>query len=60
MAAKKKEIRRVPGGQPAPRHRIAALYFPEKAKRTQMIDGSAPEVARELIRKLRDEARVIQ
>jgi electron transfer flavoprotein beta subunit len=59
MAAKKKEIRRVPGGQPAARHRIVNLYFPEKAKRTQMIDGSAPEAARELVRRLREDARVI-
>src|SRR3954470_6711327 len=45
MAAKKKEIRRVEvPAAAAPRQRIAALYAPEKSKKTQMIDG-APAAA---------------
>jgi electron transfer flavoprotein beta subunit len=60
MAAKKKEIRRVtPGSLPAPRQQIVELYVPEKAKRTDIIPGTPQEAARELVRRLRDEARVI-
>jgi electron transfer flavoprotein beta subunit len=61
MAAKKKEIRKTtaPAGA-SPRQRIVSLYAPEKSKKTQLIQGSAGEAAKELVRKLRDEARVIQ
>jgi len=60
MAAKKKEIRKaVPPAGFASRQRIVNLYVPEKKKRTEMIGGSAPEAAKELVRRLRDEARVI-
>ena len=60
MGAKKKEIRKAaaPGGV-SPRQTIVGLYVPEKAKKTQLIDGSPAEAARELVRKLREEARVI-
>jgi electron transfer flavoprotein beta subunit len=59
MAAKKKEIRAVPAPTaPAPQQKIAAIYVPEKAKQTRMIAGSPAEAATELIRVLRDEARV--
>jgi electron transfer flavoprotein beta subunit len=60
MAAKKKEIRVVaaaPAGEP--RHAVVALYAPEKSKKTQLIDGSAADAAKELVRRLREEARVI-
>jgi len=60
MAAKKKEIRKValPGGlQPA--QQIVSLSMPTRSKQTQMIAGSAPEAARELVRRLREEARVL-
>ena len=64
MAAKKKEIRKVTAAAGAPAAeaslRIASVYFPEKGKKTQMIAGSAAEAAKELIKRLRDEARVIQ
>jgi electron transfer flavoprotein beta subunit len=61
MAAKKKEIRSVsPAAAPAPTQRIAKLYVPEKSKKTQMITGSAAEAAKALVRKLREEARVIE
>jgi electron transfer flavoprotein beta subunit len=60
MAAKKKEIRKAaPPAGAAPRQKILSLYVPEKAKKTQLISGSPAEAARELVRKLRDEARVI-
>ena len=59
MAAKKKEIRVVPAPQaPAARQRVAAVYVPEKSKQTRMIAGSPAEAAKELVRVLRDEARV--
>jgi len=60
MAAKKKEIRKaVPPPGLASRQRIVSLYVPEKTKRTEMIGGSPVEAAKELVRRLRDEARVI-
>ena len=60
MAAKRKEVRTVPiesvEGQG---QRILELYIPEKASETRFIDGPAPEAARELVRLLREEARVL-
>jgi electron transfer flavoprotein beta subunit len=60
MAAKKKEVRKAaaPAGL-ASRQSIARLYLPEKTKKTQLIEGSAAEAAKELVRRLREEARVI-
>jgi len=60
MAAKKKEIRKAAApSSSGPRLKIASLYLPEKTKKTQMIAGSPAEAAKELVRRLRDEARVI-
>jgi electron transfer flavoprotein beta subunit len=60
MAAKKKEIRQVaPSSDLTPRQEILQLYPPERAKKTEIVGGSPAEAARELVRKLRDEARVI-
>jgi electron transfer flavoprotein beta subunit len=60
MAAKKKEIRAVaPPPSAVPRQVIVSLSLPEKTKKTQIIGGSAPAAAAELVRRLRDEARVI-
>jgi electron transfer flavoprotein beta subunit len=60
MAAKKKDIRRVEApAAAAPKQRIAALYAPEKSKKTQMIQGAPAAAAKELVRRLREEARVI-
>jgi electron transfer flavoprotein beta subunit len=61
MAAKKKEIRKAsaPAGS-SPKQKIVSLYLPEKTKKTQLIGGSAAEAAKELVRRLREEARVIQ
>ncbi len=60
MAAKKKEIRKVaaPAGLSASQ-KIVQLYVPQKSKQTQMIAGSPAEAARELVRRLREEARVL-
>ena len=60
MAAKKKEITKVaaPGGL-APRHKVIALHTPQKAKQTVMIGGSPAEAAKELVKRLREEARVL-
>ena len=60
MAAKKKEIRKAAAPASAsPALKIASLYVPEKGKKTQMIAGSPAEAAKELVRRLREEARVI-
>jgi electron transfer flavoprotein beta subunit len=60
MAAKKKEIKKVaPPAAVASRQKIVALYAPQKSKQTVMIGGSAAEAARELVKRLRDEARVL-
>jgi electron transfer flavoprotein beta subunit len=60
MAAKKKEIRKVtPAAPAAASQRIVSVYFPEKAKKTQMISGSPAEAAKDLVTQLRDTARVI-
>ena len=61
MAAKKKEIRKVtPPATPEPTERILSVYFPEKGKQTQMISGSPAEAARDLVKRLREDARAIQ
>jgi electron transfer flavoprotein beta subunit len=60
MAAKKKEMKKVPlpsGLQPA--QQIVALAVPTKSKQTQMITGSPAEAAKELVRRLREEARAL-
>ena len=60
MAAKKKEIRAVALSAPvAAKIKIAALYAPEKTKKTQLIEGAPAAAAKELVRRLREEARVI-
>src|SRR5436190_2236602 len=60
MAAKKKEVRKVSAPASAsPRLKIVSLYLPEKTKKTQMIGGSAAEAAKELVRRLREDARVM-
>jgi electron transfer flavoprotein beta subunit len=60
MAAKKKEIRKAAApAAAAPKQKIVAMYTPEKGKKTQIIGGAPAEAAKELIRKLRDEARVL-
>jgi electron transfer flavoprotein beta subunit len=60
MAAKKKEIAKVaaPAGLAA-RQKVVALYAPQKNKQTVMIGGSPAEAAKELVKRLREEARVL-
>lgn len=60
MAAKKKEIAKVaaPSGL-AGRQKIVSLYAPQKAKHTVMITGSPADAAKELVKRLREEARVL-
>jgi electron transfer flavoprotein beta subunit len=60
MAAKKKEVRVAqPPADLTPHHEILALYVPEKGKQTRLIEGAPTEAAAELVRVLREEARVI-
>jgi electron transfer flavoprotein beta subunit len=64
MAAKKKEIKKVnppsaPAGASLGKQKIVSLYVPEKGKKTQLIAGAPAEAAKELVRRLREEARVI-
>jgi electron transfer flavoprotein beta subunit len=60
MAAKKKDVRKAAVAAPAaPRQTIVSLYVPEKTKKTQLIQGSAAEAAKELVRRLREDVRVI-
>jgi electron transfer flavoprotein beta subunit len=60
MAAKKKEIRKVamPAGL-EPTQEIVGLALPTRSKQTQLIDGPSAQAAQELVRRLRDEARVL-
>ena len=60
MAAKKKEIRKVaPAAAVDQLQRIIGVHVPQKAKQTQMISGSPTDAAKQLVAKLRDEARAI-
>jgi electron transfer flavoprotein beta subunit len=60
MAAKKKEIRKVaPAAAVVSRQKVLGLYAPQKQKQTVMIGGSAAEAAKDLVKRLREEARVL-
>jgi electron transfer flavoprotein beta subunit len=59
MAAKKKEIKKVTPPAASASQRITSLYFPEKGKKTQMLAGSPAEAAKELVKRLREEARAL-
>ena len=60
MAAKKKDIKRVvPTEAVQSRQKVLALYHPTKSKQTVMIGGSPAEAAKELVKRLREEARVL-
>jgi electron transfer flavoprotein beta subunit len=60
MAAKKKEIRKVamPSGL-TPGQEIVSLALPTKSKKTHLIDGSPAQAAQDLVKRLREEARVL-
>ena len=60
MAAKKKEIKKLAPASPVTSsQRITNLYFPEKGKKTQMVPGRPTDAAKELVKRLRDEARAL-
>jgi electron transfer flavoprotein beta subunit len=60
MAAKKKEIKKVAAPANVTRaQQVASLAFPTKSKQTQMISGAPAEAAKELVRRLREEARAL-
>lgn len=59
MAAKKKTIATVAApAAAAARQRILSIYVPEKTKATRLIAGTPAEAAAELVRVLREDARV--
>jgi electron transfer flavoprotein beta subunit len=60
MAAKKKEMKKaaLPDGL-QPSQQVVGLALPTRSKQTQMITGSPADAARELVRRLRDEARAL-
>ena len=57
MAAKKIRVVSSTSGSVA-RQRITSIYLPQKSKQTRMITGSPAEAAKELVRALREDARV--
>ena len=60
MAAKKKEIKTVPmPAGLAAAQQIIALALPTRSKQTHMIAGSASDAAKELVKRLREEARAL-
>jgi electron transfer flavoprotein alpha/beta subunit len=59
MAAKKKEVRVVTPAALEAQQEIVALSLPVRSKQTQMIDGPPAAAAVELVRRLREEARVL-
>ena len=60
MAAKKKEIKKVaPATAVQPVQKIRSLYFPEKGKKTQMLSGGPADAAKELVKRLREDARAL-
>ena len=59
MAAKKKEIRKVVADSSLePTIEITKIYVPIKSKKTRFIEGPTSQAAEEMVRILRDEARV--
>jgi electron transfer flavoprotein beta subunit len=60
MAAKKKEIRKANAPATlASEQQILRMYVPQKQKHTEMLQGSPAEIAGALVKKLRDDARVL-
>jgi len=60
MAARRKPVRKVaPAAPAAAGQRILRLYAPEKEKRTKLFEGAPASAATELVRALREEARVL-
>ena len=60
MAAKKKEIRKVaPPAGLKPTQQVVSMSLPIRSKQTQMIAGAPAAAAAELVKRLREEARVL-
>ena len=59
MAAKRKEIRVVAAPSATARQRVVRVFVPAREKETVMLEGGAEDAARELVRRLRDEAHAI-
>ncbi|MBA2354070.1 MAG: electron transfer flavoprotein subunit beta/FixA family protein [Acidobacteria bacterium] len=59
MAARKKEIRSVAAPVSQPAQHVTGLRAPDKQKQTRMIAGTPAEAAGELLRALREDARVV-
>ena len=60
MAARRKPVRKAaPAAPAAAGQRILRLYAPEKEKRTKLFEGAPASAATELVRALREEARVL-
>jgi electron transfer flavoprotein beta subunit len=59
MGAKKKDVRTMAAVADTPYQRIDSLRVPERGKKTEMLGGTPVEAAAELVRALRDRARVI-
>jgi electron transfer flavoprotein beta subunit len=61
--AKTKEVKRLTAAElgviAAPTASIERVYLPQRAKQTQLIEGSAKEAAAKLVEKLRFEARIL-
>ncbi len=59
MAAKKKQVDVVAASAAPATQQVVDLRTPEKQKQTRMLEGPPADVARELIRALREDARVV-
>jgi electron transfer flavoprotein beta subunit len=60
MSAKKKDLLVVDAPAPPPaRHRVRSVHVPARTKQTRLITGTPAEAATELVRALRDDARVL-
>ena len=59
MGAKKKEIRTVDAHEPQALQQVVRMYAPKKHKETRMLQGAPADAAKELVRVLREEARVL-
>jgi len=61
--AKSKEVKTISASQlgfgPAPAAQLQQVYLPHRSKQTQILSGDAREVARQLVEKLKFEARVL-
>jgi electron transfer flavoprotein beta subunit len=57
--AKTKEVRTIPAASATPAAQIDKVYLPQRSKQSQILTGDPKEVARQLVEKLKFEARVI-